>query len=159
MAQILSSEQAIKTAEKLKKNNKVIVIAGGYFDILHVGHIKFLEAAKKEGDALFVLVESDESAKKIKGEKRPINPQKTRCLLLSTLKSVDIIIPLPYMTNNQEYDTLMASIGPKVIATTQSDPNVKHKERQANKIGGKVKFVIGRIKNISSTRLAELIEK
>ena len=154
MIKIIPSKDAGKTARKLKEQGKVIVVAGGCFDILHLGHIKFLEEAKKQGDFLFVILESDESVKSKKGEKRPINSQHDRAYILSALSSVNFVIPLQGVTTNQDYDTLMAEISPSVIATTQNDPGVKHKERQAKKIGGKVKFVIRRIGNISTSKLA-----
>ena len=64
------------------------MLVGGCFDVLHLGHIKFLQAAKKIGDILFVFVESDENVKKIKGEARPINNQteRARSFVLDTLR-------------------------------------------------------------------------
>ena len=158
MGKILNVKQAIKISKQLKRRGKTIVVAGGVFDILHIGHIKLLENARKWADFLFVLLESDASAKINKGPKRPINFQKDRAIILSAISFVDFVVLLPQMTTDREYDTLMAEILPDVIATTNHDPNVKHKERQAKKIGAKLRFVTRRIPDISSTRLAQLLE-
>lgn len=159
MSKILNIEQAIKVAQELGKQGKIIVIVGGFFDILHLGHIRFLEKAKEAGDVLMVLLESDETAKKIKGKNRPINNQEARAEMLTALKSVDYVITLPRMKNNNEYDKLITQIKPKVFATTENDPNGMHKERQAKLIGGKIMYVIGKISNQSTSRLARIIEK
>ncbi len=158
MAEILSIKKAIKIARKIHSQNKTIVIAGGCFDILHAGHIKFLENAKKAGNVLFVLVESDSSVRSKKGPSRPVNKIGARLTVLSAIKFIDYLIPLAKMTKDEDYDTLMAEISPNIIATTNHDPNVAHKERQAKKIGAKVKYVTTRVRNISTTRLANLSE-
>ena len=63
---ILTTEQAIKVAKQIQARGSKIVLAGGCFDILHLGHITFLEKAKAQGDMLFILLESDENIKKSK---------------------------------------------------------------------------------------------
>ena len=68
---------------------KNIVLVGGCFDIVHLGHLIFLEKAKAKGDILIVLLESDENIRKNKGQNRPINNQEDRALFLSKLKMVD----------------------------------------------------------------------
>lgn len=158
MKKIINPEEVSSLSKKLHAENKSIVIVGGCFDILHAGHIKFLENAKKTADFLFVLLENDKSVKKMKGNRRPINTQGERALILSAISFVDYVVLLAEMTKDEEYDTLIAEISPEVIATTNHDPNVRHKERQAKKIGAKLKFVTRRIPNTSSSRLAELLE-
>ena len=157
MNKILKIDAAVKLAQKLKRENKTIVAAGGFFDILHNGHIKFLEKSKKHGDYLFVLLEDDKKAKEVKGIKRPVNSQKNRAKILSVLKSVDYIIMLKNMTNNAKYDKLIIQMEPNVIATTFGDPYIKHKKRQAKLINGKVVRVISRIYNRSTTQLTKYI--
>ena len=75
MKKIINFRQATKIFQILKKKNKKTIICGGCFDILHIGHIEFLEIAKKQGGFLFVLLENDKNVKKIKGKERPINSQ------------------------------------------------------------------------------------
>jgi len=157
MKKILNIKEAIEIAKKLKAKNKTIVAAGGFFDILHPGHIKFLEKSKKYGDYLFVLLEEDSKATKEKGIQRPINPQKNRAEILSTFQSVNYIVLLKNMTNDHLYDNIMIKIQPNVIATTFGDPNVRHKKRQAKLIKAKVAYVMKRIGNYSTTKYTELI--
>lgn len=152
---IISVKNAISISKKIRSDGKTVVIVGGCFDILHLGHILFLEKAKKEGDYLFILLESDETIKKWKGENRPINSQKDRAYLLSKLEMIDFIIPLKEMTKDAQYDKIIFQLKPDVLATTKGDPNVKHKERQAKLIGTtKLRFVIKRVAGFSSTRFA-----
>lgn len=73
------------------KRDKIIVTTNGVFDIIHPGHIKCLEKAKKLGDILIVGVNSDESVKKNKGPNRPINPQIDRAIVIDSLKCVDYV--------------------------------------------------------------------
>lgn len=77
---------------KLKKKGKKIVFTNGCFDLLHYGHIKYLEDAKRKGDILIVAINSDASVKKIKGNKRPIVNQQDRLSLIAALESVDYAI-------------------------------------------------------------------
>lgn len=157
MKKILNVKQAVEIARKLRDQKKIIVLAGGFFDILHEGHIKFLENSKKYGDYLFVLLEDDDKARQIKGPKRPINSQKDRAKILSSLRSVNYVILLKNMTTNDQYDKLIIQMMPSIIATTYNDPYIDHKKRQAKLTNGKVIYVIRRIYNHSTTQLTKHI--
>lgn len=159
MDKILTIKQATSTSKKLRENGRRIVLAGGCFDILHIGHIDFLKKAKKCGDYLFVLLESDEKIKNIKGKDRPINTQKDRAEILSSLYFIDYVIMLPLFKTNQEYDNLILEIKPDIIATTKGDRQIVHKKRQANIINAKVIDVIENISNQSTTRLIRLLSE
>ena len=89
---IVSLENLIQIVSKLKKQNKKIVTTNGVFDLIHLGHVKCLEAAKKLGDVLIVGVNSDSSVKQIKGDKRPINNEKSRMGVLAGLESIDYVL-------------------------------------------------------------------
>lgn len=80
--------------EKLKNHfqSKKIVFTNGCFDILHLGHVHYLSAAKDLGDILVIGLNSDDSVKRLKGENRPINTQYARALLLAALQFVDFVI-------------------------------------------------------------------
>ena len=78
--------------EQLREQNKTLVFTNGCFDLLHVGHIYSLETAKKEGDALWVGVNSDASVRALKGNTRPIYPQEARLYLLNALQCIDGLI-------------------------------------------------------------------
>ncbi len=77
---------------RLKYRGKKIVFTNGCFDILHYGHIKYLEDAKKKGDILVVGVNSDSSIKRIKGAARPIVNQRDRLRIIAALESVDYVV-------------------------------------------------------------------
>jgi D-beta-D-heptose 7-phosphate kinase/D-beta-D-heptose 1-phosphate adenosyltransferase len=85
--------RAIKTvAARLKARRKRIVFTNGCFDILHVGHIRYLRKAKSLGDILVVGLNTDRSVRLIKGEKRPIVPQEERAEVLAALEFVDYVV-------------------------------------------------------------------
>ncbi|OGH06307.1 MAG: hypothetical protein A2171_00915 [Candidatus Levybacteria bacterium RBG_13_35_9] len=157
MIKIVSPKKAVEISKSLK--NKSIVLAGGCFDILHIGHIQFLKNAKKRGDILFILLESDSNVKKLKGSGRPINSQEDRAQILSSMEYVDYIVLLPNMTKNTDYDKLVYGLNPDVIAVTQNSPQIIHNLRQAKKINAKVMQVIKIINDKSTTNLTKLIKQ
>ena len=155
---IIDIQESVRIAQDLRQQYRTIVLVGGFFDILHTGHIKFLENAKKLGNSLFLLLEDDTASIRAKG-KNPINNQKNRAIILSGLKSVNFIVLLKKMTNNDNYDKIVSQIRPSVIATTYPDPKVDHKIRQAILVDGKVEYAIERIPKHSTTKLVNLIKK
>lgn len=159
MDKIISVKGTVSLSKKLKAQGKTIVLAGGCFDILHIGHILFLGEAKKQADVLFVLLESDETIQKIKGRGRPINSQQDRATLLLALALVDYVVVLPSLKSDKDYDQLIFKIKPTIIATTKNDPNKIHKIRQAKLSGAKIVEVIDRISNQSTSKLAKLLSE
>ena len=159
MNKILSLKNVNELAIQLHQQHKRIVLAGGCFDLLHIGHIVFLESAKKYGDMLILLVESDETITKSKGPKRPINTQHDRAKILSAIEVVDYVILLDPQMSNNAYDDLVFSLKPVIIATTEGDMNRKHKERQAQKVQAKVVDVTMPITDKSTTKLIDLLNE
>lgn len=139
------------------QNQQQVVLVGGCFDILHLGHLKFLQAAKQEGDSLAVLLESDNTIRKAKGSNRPINAQSDRAELLAALEIVDVVILLPEHMTDEEYDRLVFMIKPAIIATTAGDTHRVHKERQAKQVGAQVQDVVKPIANKSTSRVVALL--
>lgn len=80
-----------KAVAKLRAEGRRVVLANGCFEILHVGHVRYLEAAKRLGDVLVVAVNSDESVARIKGPERPVVPEDERCEILAALSCVDFV--------------------------------------------------------------------
>src|SRR6266700_465013 len=156
VSKIVDIDEAISVSKQLSPTGEKLVLVGGCFDILHIGHIQFLQKAKDGGEILFVMLESDESIKSAKGEHRPLNPQADRATILASLIMVDYVIILPAVMTNQSYDELVIGLKPAIIATTIGDPSRVHKERQANQIGAKVVDVIPAIENQSTSRIVEL---
>lgn len=91
MTGVFSREELSEIVGKLQENGKKIVFTNGVFDILHKGHVDYLNRAKVLGDVLVVGINSDVSVKRIKGVNRPIIPQSDRAYLVSNLKSVDYV--------------------------------------------------------------------
>ena len=133
-----------------------LVLTGGCFDILHIGHVRFLSEAKAMGDYLVVLLESDRKVNELKGKSRPAFVQKERAEMLSALGSVDLVVLLPTMQSDSDYLDLVMDIKPDIIAATENDPDIKNKRRQAKEIGGKLK-IISLTKTFSTSKLAKIL--
>jgi len=157
--EIVDVKKAIRIAKRLKVECKKIVLVGGCFDILHVGHVVFLEKAKKKGDVLVVLLESDETIKRLKGKSRPINTQKDRAKLLASLQMVDVVVCLPDMKSGDDYNKLVMNLRPDVIAITGDDKIKEIKNRQAKTVGGRLYVVTKRVGGYSTTRLREKLRR
>lgn len=89
---IKDTSEIIRISKELKSNNNKIIFTNGCFDLIHFGHVKYLEDAKKYGDVLIVGLNSDSSVKKLKGDNRPINNQSDRALILAALEVVDYVV-------------------------------------------------------------------
>ena len=94
-----SSDEHIKTWDEissiineLKNKDRKIIFTNGCFDILHIGHIKYLETAKSFGDILILGLNSDDSIRRLKGKKRPINTQNDRAYILASLEVIDYLV-------------------------------------------------------------------
>lgn len=127
-----------------------VVAISGCFDIIHIGHIRFIEAARKKGDSLVVLLESDDFIKKYK-IRAPFHTQAERAEVLSHIKEVDTIVLLPFMTKDISYSTMWKKVAPSIIALTEGDTYFKEKTMQANEIGAKVVEVTKLFKGKSTT--------
>ena len=92
MGKIIQNNAIADLSERLKKENKKTVFTNGCFDILHLGHAKYLKKSKSYGDILIVGLNSDSSVRRLKGESRPINNQQDRAELLCELSSVDYVV-------------------------------------------------------------------
>ncbi len=89
---ILTLEEAIVRFAREKRNGRRIVFTNGCFDLLHPGHLRSLEQARELGDALIVGVNSDASVRQLKGEGRPVLPERERCEILAALECVDAVV-------------------------------------------------------------------
>lgn len=89
---ILEAGQLKLLKDKLRSENKKVVFTNGCFDILHKGHVTYLNEAKSLGDHLIVGVNSDDSVKRLKGEDRPVSAELDRAFVLDNLKAVDDVI-------------------------------------------------------------------
>ena len=157
-----SHRSKIKTVRRLKtslarhrRQGRRIVFTNGCFDLLHIGHLRYLERARRCGDLLVIGINSDRSVKRIKGPLRPLLPQNERAEVLAALSCVD------YVTIFDEPDPLA------IITALQPDVLIKGSDWGRNKIigrdvverrGGRVRRV-PLVKGVSTTRLIEKILK
>lgn len=92
MGQILRRDKVAEFISTLHKSGKTVVATNGCFDILHVGHVRYLEKTKSFADYSIVLLNSDKSVRSIKGEGRPVNNENDRAEILSALRCVDYVV-------------------------------------------------------------------
>jgi len=96
--------------DSLKKQGKKIGFTNGCFDLVHVGHIKYLRAAKKLADILIVAINSDKSVKVLKGNKRPLFPQDERAEILSAFEFVDYVVIFDELDPEKTISALLPDI-------------------------------------------------
>jgi len=90
--------EAAALGERLRQEGRQIVFANGCFDLFHVGHVRYLEGARQQGDVLVVGVNSDRSVRQLKGEGRPLLPEDARAELLAAMECVDYVIVFDDLT-------------------------------------------------------------
>ncbi len=109
---ILSRESLAEILKVRRSNDECIVLANGCFDLLHAGHVRYLEGARREGDVLVVAVNSDSSERALKGSGRPILPQDVRAELVAALRAVDYVT----IFNEPNVEALLEALRPDVHA-------------------------------------------
>jgi len=132
--------------------DKKIVLVGGCFDIIHFGHIQFLEKAKQTGDYLIIALEPDERIAEYK-KRMPVHTQKKRAYNLSSLRYVDQVIMLPLLHGFDDYLALVKNIKPDIIAITDGDPQLSNKQKQADAINARLVVVTNVIGEFSSSAI------
>ena len=150
---ILSRSDLVEAAEGARANGQVIVFTNGAFDLLHVGHVRYLEAARREGDWLVVGVNSDASVARAKGPSRPVLPEADRAEIVAALGCVDAVVIFPEDSPAE----LIAALKPDVHAkgtdyTTGSVP-----ERDVVAAYGGRTAIVGDPKDHATTDVIERI--
>lgn len=112
-APILTLDEAAAFAEAQRAAGRVVVMTNGVFDLIHPGHIRYLEAARAEGDLLIVAVNSDRTVRENKGPSRPILPEAERAELLAALASVDAV----FIFDEPTLTAVIQRIQPDVLVT------------------------------------------
>ena len=152
---IKTLKELIPIVETLKSQNKKIITTNGVFDILHLGHVKYLEEAKKLGDVLIVGVNTDKSVKQNKGAKRPINSEKSRLGVLAGLESINYV----FLFNEKDPRIWIEKIKPDVHAKAGDYKLSQIIEKGiVEKNNGKI-ILIPMIKNYSTTKLIDKISR
>lgn len=152
---IMELDSLLVEVEKLRKQGRKIVSTSGCFDILHAGHVTYLEEAKRKGDALIILLNSDTSVKQLKGEERPVVPQTERAVVIAGLESVDYVCIFSEKTPCD----IIKKIKPDVVIKG-GDYEGKHIPEMdvTAEYGGHVEYVV-MVDGCSSTNIIEKVKR
>jgi D-beta-D-heptose 7-phosphate kinase/D-beta-D-heptose 1-phosphate adenosyltransferase len=150
---ILTRAQIRSISAHLHQAGRKIVFTNGCFDILHVGHLELLETARSYGDVLIVGVNTDDSIRRLKGKKRPINDQNDRARLLAALEVVDYVVLFTEDTPQK----LIAEIMPQVLVKGGDYTPETIVGRETVESNGGVVIVFPLIKGKSSSALIDKI--
>ncbi len=152
LSKIVTVEKLVARLDTVRKSGKKIVFTNGCFDILHVGHVRYLAAARSEGDLLVIGLNSDASVRLIKGEKRPIMIQDQRAEVLASLGCVDYVV----MFDEPDPLALIETLKPNVLVKGEdwTEDNIIGAEFVKSNNGK-----IVRIKFVDETSTSEIIER
>lgn len=141
----------LKKIREIHKSEKIVLV-GGCYDMLHIGHAAHLKNCAAYGDVLVVAVVSDKRIKKIKGDDRPVISEENRAELLSSLRSVDysLIAPDPQKEGDPTTVHILKSLRPDLLITSETVPH-------SLRFGARVKF-IGETRLGSTTEIIEVIK-
>ena len=134
----MTVSDAARVAERLRAAGQRIVLANGCFDLLHVGHVRYLEAARALGDVLFVGLNGDAAVARLKGPGRPLMPAAERAEVLASLRAVDHVV----VFEEETADALVAAIRPAIHAKgTDYTPDTVPERETVRAYGGRVVIV------------------
>src|SRR5690242_6769444 len=134
----MTLDEASALAARLRTEGRRIVLANGCFDLLHVGHVRYLQAARALGDVLFVGINADAAVARLKGPGRPLMPAAERAELLSALRGVDHVV----VFEDDTADKLIAAIRPDIHAKgTDYTPDTVPERDTVRACGGRVVIV------------------
>ncbi|MEJ2481403.1 MAG: D-glycero-beta-D-manno-heptose 1-phosphate adenylyltransferase, partial [Acidihalobacter sp.] len=144
---VMTEEQLLETVEDARAHGERIVMTNGCFDILHAGHVAYLNQARSLGDRLIVAVNTDESVRRLKGETRPVNPVEHRMTVLAALQAVDWVVPFGEDTPER----LICAVKPDfLVKGGDNDPDKIPGNRCVREAGGEV-VVLSYIEGVSTT--------
>jgi rfaE bifunctional protein nucleotidyltransferase chain/domain len=154
-AKLISRSEASRIAEELHSQGKRIVFANGCFDILHVGHVRYLAGARAEGDVLIVGVNADFGATGLKGPGRPVLDERARALLVAALRVVDYVLIFP----ESNVEMLLVELRPDVHAKgTDYTAETVPEKATADRLGIRV-AIVGDPKEHSTRELLQTARK
>jgi rfaE bifunctional protein nucleotidyltransferase chain/domain len=152
---LLDREQLKRRVEEWRKSGEKITLANGCFDLLHVGHVRYLRAAKELGGRLVVAINSDHSVRNLKGDGRPVMPAEERAEILAALSDVDAIVIFP----EPDVRPLIREIRPEiqVKGTDYTSDSVPERDTVIS-CGGRVE-IVGDPKDHSATEIIRKMEQ
>lgn len=133
-SKIFSAETMLAARADLKKSGQSLVFTNGAFDIMHAGHVTYLDFARRQGDALIVGLNSDDSVRRYKGPKRPVNPEQDRARVLAALECVDYVV----IFDEDEPKDLISKILPDVLVKGADWAHYVSGREEVEGNGGKV---------------------
>lgn len=148
LSKILNSEEISQARSALRSANKKLVFTNGCFDIMHAGHVSYLEFARSQGDALAVGLNSDDSVRRLKGPTRPVNPAQMRARVLAALESVDYVI----IFNEDEPEALIKKITPDILVKGEDWAHYVSGREWVEQHGGSV-VLAPMVEGLSTTNL------
>ena len=152
---LVTLERALELREEARRQDKSVVFTNGCFDLLHVGHIRYLVGAADEGDILFVALNSDRSVRTLKGDGRPLFPAEERAEIISALECVDAVL----IFDDSSVDRLLRQLRPNVHAKgTDYAPDTVPERETVIAYGGRI-AIVGDPKDHSSADLLERLRK
>ncbi len=152
---IVELEPLIRTIESYRAAGKTLVLANGAFDLLHVGHVRYLQGASEQGDILVVAVNSDESVRRLKGPRRPVVPVDERAELVAALGCVNYVI----VFHADDVRRIIEALKPDVHAKgTDYTPESVPERDVVLQYGGRVE-VVGDSKDHSTSDLIRSLAK
>jgi len=152
-APVLDRSQLVAKIAEARRDDAVIVLANGCFDLFHVGHIRYLAGAKMLGDVLIVGINSDVQVRKIKGANRPFMPENERAEIISALRFVDYVT----IFDEPTVEELIRAIRPDFHAKgTDYTPDTVPEREIVRECGGQT-AIVGDPKNHSSTEMIERV--
>jgi len=154
-SKIVSRIELRALLDEAKQQGKRVVLANGCFDTLHVGHVRYLAGAKKEGNLLVVGVNSDASVGNLKGPGRPILDQQARAQLVAAINDVDYVVVFP----EPNVESLLEALRPDVHAKGTDYTRETVPERAVAKRLGIYVAIVGDPKNHSTRAFLEQIRK
>jgi len=154
LGKILSRNELKIEIDTLRRQGKKIAFTNGCFDILHVGHVRYLQEAKKEGDVLVLALNSDRSVRSIKGDKRPIVPEGERADVLAALACIDYVTIFDEETPLALIETLRPDV--LIKGGDWAEENIVGRD-SVRSWGGRV-TVIPEIEGASTTNIIEKIK-
>ena len=154
---MLSRDQLSVWRIGLRGAGRKLVVTNGCFDLLHLGHVTYLEAARAQGDALLVGVNGDDSVRELKGPDRPINSQEDRAAVLAALQSVDAVCIFTERTALRFLSAVQPDIYVKGGDYTVDTIN-QEERRLVEQLGGKVVLLAG-VPGKSTSGLVEKLKR
>lgn len=155
MTKVFDRRALVEQVALWKKAGDKVVFTNGCFDLLHVGHIRYLQGAKQLGNKLIVGLNGDDSVRKLKGEGRPLMPAEERAEILSALSDVDAVVIFP----EPDVRALLRELKPDIHAkgTDYTEESVPEREVVAE-YGGRV-AIVGDPKDHSTTALIDQLKR